>query len=137
MAVTADGTEVRPRRIGDRCVLGVKRGTGLARTEVECLIGVQEFDELWPATEGARLLKTRYSVPLSGVTAKVDVHRGALAGLRTVEVEFDTETLAQTFTVPDWFGDEITGSPSYKNQNLAVRGLPPAIVASAGARRPA
>ncbi|MER6386554.1 CYTH domain-containing protein [Streptomyces sp. NPDC001250] len=125
IAVTDDGTEVRLRRIAGRCVLGVKRGNGgLSRTEVECPLTESEFEELWPATAGARLVKTRHSVRVADTLAYVDVYAQELCGLRTVEVEFPSEETARAFTPPDWFGPEITGAKKYKNRRLAVDGLP-------------
>ncbi|MEV7772396.1 adenylate cyclase [Kitasatospora sp. NPDC086791] len=129
IAIKDDGTEVRLRRIGGRRVLGVKRGTAGAsavRVEVERELGEEEFAELWPATEGARLLKDRYTFASAGVTVEVDVYQGELAGLRTVEVEFGSVAEAEAFTPPDWFGAEITGVTAYKNQTLATRGFPAA-----------
>ncbi|MFJ1867961.1 adenylate cyclase [Streptomyces sp. NPDC088097] len=127
IAITADGTEVRLRSIAGAYVLGVKRGTGsLARTEVECPLTESEFDELWPSTAGARLVKTRYAVPLDATTAYVDVYAESLAGLHTVEVEFGSEEEAADFTPPTWFGREITGVKRYKNRVLATEGPPPA-----------
>ncbi|GAA5045003.1 CYTH domain-containing protein [Streptomyces similanensis] len=125
LAVTEEGVEVRLRRIAGQCVLGVKHGHGgLSRTEVECPLTDAEFEELWPATAGRRLVKTRYSVPVRDLVASVDVYAHELAGLRTVEVEFATEDAARAFTPPDWFGAEITGVREYKNRLLAVEGLP-------------
>ncbi|MFI2608802.1 CYTH domain-containing protein [Kitasatospora sp. NPDC018619] len=129
IAIKEDGTEVRLRRTGAGHVLGVKRGTSSAegspvRVEVERELGEREFTELWPATEGARLVKDRYTFEVSGVTVQVDVYQGALAGLRTAEVEFGSEADARAFSAPEWFGAEITGVRAYQNQSLAVRGLP-------------
>ncbi|MFF2611858.1 CYTH domain-containing protein [Kitasatospora sp. NPDC058046] len=128
IAIKDDGTEVRLRRIGGSCVLGVKRkasGVGSpVRIEVERELGEQEFTELWPATEGARLVKERYTFDASGVTVYADVYQGELAGLRTVEVEFGSEAEAAAFSAPEWFGAEITGVKAYKNQTLATGGLP-------------
>ncbi|MEU8919652.1 adenylate cyclase [Kitasatospora sp. NPDC048545] len=129
IAINDDGTEVRLRRIGGSHVLGVKRGKAGAsavRVEVERELGEEEFTELWPATEGARLLKDRYTFDSAGVTVEVDVYQGELAGLLTVEVEFGSVAEAEAFTPPDWFGAEITGVAAYKNQTLATRGLPQA-----------
>ncbi|MFD8738157.1 CYTH domain-containing protein [Streptomyces sp. NPDC059618] len=124
IAVTGDGTEVRLRRIAGNCFLTVKRGKGgFSRIEVELSVTDSEFEELWPATAGARLVKTRHSVRLDDVLAYVDVYEQNLSGLRTVEVEFPSEELARAFTPPDWFGPEITGSDRYKNRRLAVEGL--------------
>jgi hypothetical protein len=35
-----------------------------------------QFDQLWPGTQGHRLTKTRYDVPLGKHIAEVDVYRG-------------------------------------------------------------
>ncbi len=56
--------------------------------------------------------------------AEVDVYRGPLAGLVTVEVEFDDLNSASMFSPPFWFGNELTGDSRYSNQSLAVDGLP-------------
>ncbi|MCX4692841.1 adenylate cyclase [Streptomyces sp. NBC_01408] len=125
IAITPDGTEVRLRSIAGKYVLGVKRGTGsLSRIEVECPLTESEFDELWPATAGARLVKTRYTVPLEGTTVYVDVYAEGLAGLHTAEVEFASEAAAEDFTPPPWFGSEVTRAKPYKNRILATEGLP-------------
>ncbi|MFI2642818.1 adenylate cyclase [Streptomyces sp. NPDC018610] len=125
IAVTDDGTEVRLRRIAGQCVLGIKRGiSGLSRVEVELDLSDAQFEELWPATAGARLVKTRHSVRLHDTLAYVDVYAQGLSGLRTVEVEFPSEESARAFTPPDWFGPEITGAQEYKNRHLATQGIP-------------
>ncbi|EFL13353.1 adenylate cyclase [Streptomyces sp. C] len=126
IAITPDGTEVRLRSIDGAYVLGVKRGTGsLARTEVECPLSRAEFEELWPATAAARLVKTRYTVPLDTAVASVDVYAESLAGLCTAEVEFPSLEAAERFAPPSWFGPEVTGAKPYKNRTLATEGRPP------------
>jgi len=124
LAVTSTGTEVRLRRIAGQCVLGVKHGHGeLSRIEVELPCTEAEFTVLWPATAGARLVKTRHSVPVPGTLAFVDVYEQELSGLRTVEVEFASEEAARAFAPPPWFGAEITGDKRYRNRRLATEGL--------------
>ena len=56
--------------------------------------------------------------------ADVDVYAGALAGLCTAEVEFDSEDEAGAFTPPTWFGREVTGERAWSNAALARDGLP-------------
>ncbi|WP_030243612.1 hypothetical protein [Streptomyces sp. NRRL S-350] len=126
IAIKDDGTEVRLRRIGDSRVLGVKRAWSgpPVRIEVERELDEQEFTDLWPATAGARLVKDRYTFESAGVTVHADVYQGELAGLMTAEVEFGSVAEAEGFRPPDWFGAEVTGVTAYKNQTLAVRGLP-------------
>src|SRR5256885_15827846 len=60
-----DGTQVRLRKIGERYSLTLKRGTGNVREEREVELAATQFDALWPATEGKRLVKTRYEIPLA------------------------------------------------------------------------
>lgn len=120
LAVGADGSEARLRRHGERCSLTAKRGSGLVRQEWETDLGAEQFDRLWPGTAGARLVKTRHPVPVSGGLALLDVYQGAHQGLRVVEVEFPDVTEAEAFQPPSWFGPEITGLRGYANQHLAV-----------------
>lgn len=118
-------SEVRVRADGDRCVLTVKGGHGLRRTEVELDLEEGRFDALWPLTEGRRVLKTRHRVQLGdGLAAEVDVYAGTLDGLVTVEVEFGDEAEAAAFVPPAWLGREVTDDKRYANQRLAVDGLP-------------
>jgi CYTH domain-containing protein len=119
-----DGVEVRLRLAGGKATLTVKAGRGRARTEVEAGIDPVEAEELWPHTEGRRIEKARYKVPLGAVMAEVDVYGDALAGLRVVEVEFPSEADADGFEPPAWFGRELTGADGWSNASLARHGLP-------------
>lgn len=123
LAVSGD-TNVRIRDLGDAQVLTVKGGAGMRRVEVELLLSPAQFDALWPLTEGRRLEKTRYRVPIGIHTAELDVFEGDLHGLRLVEVEFDSVTDAQVFQPPDWFGVDVTGEPQWSNASLALNGRP-------------
>ncbi|MFL5871322.1 MAG: CYTH domain-containing protein [Solirubrobacterales bacterium] len=121
---TEGGAEVRLRRKGDDLVLTIKGGTGEVRVEEELELGREQFDSLWPLTEGRRLSKTRHLVPLDGLTAEIDVYEGELEGLVVVEVEFSSEADADRFEPPEWFGRELTGDDRYSNERLAVEGRP-------------
>jgi CYTH domain-containing protein/CHAD domain-containing protein len=119
-----EGTEVRLRRIDGELLLTAKSGHGEVREEVEVSIHPKAFEELWPLTAERRLRKVRHYVPLGeGLRAELDVYEGALDGLRTVEVEFDSPEAADRFRPPPWFGTELTGDRRYANQALATVGL--------------
>lgn len=125
LALDPAGAEVRVRRKGAKHTLTVKTGAGLARGEEEVTLAADDFDRLWPLTEGRRVIKTRFLVPLDGgLTAEVDVYEGALDGLLTAEVEFIDETAAHAFAAPAWMGEDVTGDKRYANQRLAVDGQP-------------
>ena len=53
------------------------------------------------------------------LTAELDIFEGSLAPLMLVEVEFPTEEAANTFTAPEWFGEDVTFSGKYHNSYLS------------------
>jgi adenylate cyclase len=116
--------EVRLRRRATKHFLTFKASGDLVREEVEIEIGEDEFARLWPFTAGRRLEKRRVLVPSGAGTIEVDVFGGKLTGLVMAELEFSTVQEAEAFEPPGWFGREVTAEPGYKNQRLAVDGLP-------------
>ena len=114
-----DGLQVRLRKSNENYSLTYKRGVGNVREEREVELTPMQFDALWPATEGKRLEKTRYDIPLGDCVVEIDVYGGRHNGLVVAEVEFDDEEAAKNFQPPDWLGDDVTGDPRYSNQLLA------------------
>ena len=119
LAATRDGLQVRLRRSGDKFSLTYKQGKGLAREEREIELTQEQFDHLWPATEGHRLTKTRYHLPFGSHTVEIDVYRGKNTGLVVAEVEFGDERQCSKFEPPDWFGRDVSGKARYSNVKLA------------------
>jgi adenylate cyclase len=119
-----DGGEVRLRRKGDRLLLTAKRGSGLAREEVELALESEQFEALWPLTQGRRVEKVRHRLEHEGHSLEVDVYGGELEGLVVAEVEFESEATASRFEGPVWLGREVTGDARYSNRALAERGAP-------------
>ena len=111
--------QVRLRKSGERYTLTFKRGSGNVREEREVELTATQFDALWPATEGKRLVKTRYEIPLGELTVEIDVYHERHEGLVVAEVEFDEKEAARNFRPPDWLGADVTGDPRYSNQLLA------------------
>ena len=124
VALDENGSEVRLREKGGMYYLTVKSGGGLERMESEIQISEEEFEKLWIFTEGRRVEKIRYKIPLEGgLVCELDIFSGALKGLVTAEVEFKDLSTAESFVPPVWFGEEVTRDSRYKNKNLAVKGL--------------
>jgi len=124
LAAGEDGSEVRLRRVAGELWLTAKRGAGMVRGEHEVALSVEQFNALWPATEGRRLAKTRHALPLGELQIELDVYSGSLSGLVVAEVEFPTVELARAFAPPPWFGREVTDDQRFKNRRLAEDGLP-------------
>lgn len=118
------GVELRIRQKGARFSQTIKSGEGLSRTEIEIELSNDQFQQLWPYTEGRRVSKTRYTLPVENLTAELDRFDGDLAGLLLVEVEFSSVDASRLFEPPDWFGADVTEDHRYKNKQLAVSGIP-------------
>lgn len=120
---SGSGTEVRVRANGEQRLMTVKRSrnaVGAAvRDEIEFTVDQGVFDELWQLTEGQRIAKLRYAIPVGDVEATVDVYVDRNDGLKVVEVEFESEEAAKSFKPPEWFGADVTGDPRYANRRLA------------------
>jgi adenylate cyclase len=118
------GTEIRLRRRDGETLLTVKRGSGEIRTEEEIALEREQFEALWPLTDGRVVEKVRYLVPTETGEIEVDVFEGELAGMITAEMEFESEAQRDAFDPPEWLGREVTGDERYANETLAVHGLP-------------
>ena len=119
LAIAPGGVQVRLRKAGEKHSLTYKRGRGNAREEREIELTPEQFAVLWPATEGKRLTKTRYDVPLGDRVVEIDVYTGKHQGVVVAEVEFDDEQSARDFEVPEWLGEDVSHDRRYSNQLLA------------------
>lgn len=119
LVIAAGGVQVRLRQRGAAFCLTYKRGDVAAREEREIELTREQFDALWPATEGKRLTKTRYDVALGDLVIEIDIYSGRHEGIVVAEVEFRDEESARKFQPPDWFGADVTHDPRYSNQLLA------------------
>lgn len=116
--------EVRLRRIGAARRLTVKSGRGLSRGEVEIDLVPEQFEALWPLTEGRRVSKARHRHEVEAGTIEIDVYRGDHDGLIVAEIEFETVAASERFEPPAWLGPEVTGQERWANRSLALSGPP-------------
>jgi adenylate cyclase len=125
LAIESGGNEVRLRSKSQgknrRYYLTVKSGSGLVRGEVETEISEEQFQVLWPMTEGRRVEKIRLTLALpDGVKLEVDRFLGKLEGLIMAEVEFTSEEKAESFQMPNCLVRDVTTDKRFKNQKLAL-----------------
>ena len=120
----ADKSLLRIRKKGEKYYQTIKSSGGLSRQEIEIEISKGQFDTLWPLSEGKRIEKTRYYLYYNQHTIEIDIFNGKLSGLKVAEVEFEDEETAKSFSVPAWFGEDVTADNRYKNNNLAKNGIP-------------
>lgn len=121
--------EVRARKINDSHILTFKSNGNLERNEIEIPITKLQFNELKEMSSGS-VLKTRYFVEQEDHTYELDIYNN-IDNLLTVEVEFKSKEDSENFSVPEWFGTEITNVKEFKNKNLARKGFPKALACPA------
>lgn len=110
---------VRVRLAGDLAFVTIKSATkGCSRAEYEYAIPPEDAEEMLDTLcRGHEVCKTRHVVIFAGKTWEIDVFEGENAGLILAEIELENET--ETFDLPPWLGEEVTGQPAYYNGALA------------------
>ena len=117
---TNDSVEVRLRQKEEHFFITVKSGSGMVRNEHEISVDQQQFEKLWPETQGRRIEKHRWTGQLGAQIFELDIFMGELKSLMLVEVEFASTEEADNFQPVDWFGAEVTMDKRYKNKALAM-----------------
>lgn len=109
---------VRVRIEGDVATLTIKgRSQGFSRGEWEYAIPLGEAAALLNGIcERPLIEKIRTRVTHEGMTWEIDEFFGDNQGLVVAEIELESE--AQTFALPEWIGEEVTGDVRYFNSSL-------------------
>ena len=82
----------------------------------------EAYRHLLEKADGRIITKERYCIPYEDhLTIELDVFAGDLAPLLLAEVEFSSEEEANSFTPPDWFGEDVTFSSKYHNSTLSQK----------------
>lgn len=112
---------VRIRKSDDEYYLTYKGKGLMVREEYNLPLSQESYEHMLPKVDGRLIEKSRYLIPLDeNLTAELDIFEGDLAPLILVEVEFDSVDDANSFTAPDWFGEDVTESTKYHNSSLAL-----------------
>lgn len=106
-------------RIKDQSAFITIKGisNGATRDEWEYPIPVSDAIEMLSLCQGNVIEKERYIVELMGYTWEVDEFHGAHEGLVVAEIELKDEK--ETFPIPPFIGEEVTGNVAYYNSTLA------------------
>lgn len=113
------GRTVRVRIAGDRGFLTIKGPSdqkGLSRYEFEKEISVAEADELFKLCEPGTIEKVRHQAVWGEHRWEIDVFHGLNEGLILAEIELTAED--ESFLLPPWVGEEVTGDRRYYNSTL-------------------
>ncbi len=108
---------VRARLAGDQAWLNIKAATpGIARTEFDYPIPVEDARVLLASLCDGVLEKVRHHVRVDGVLFEIDEFHGDNHGLIVAEVELPA--VDAPFPRPPWLGREVSALTRYYNVNL-------------------
>lgn len=111
---------VRVRVKGDKGFLTIKgkgNESGMSRFEWEKEIIISEAEALLLLCEKGAIDKIRYNVMYENHLFEVDVFFGENEGLIVAEIELQSEN--ETFSKPNWLGEEVTSDERYYNAYLS------------------
>ena len=99
-------------------VLTIKSGgLGLSRDEFEYEIPLEDAKALQNLFNNEIIYKTRYNIIYKGKKWEVDQFHKKNKGLWIAEIELESEE--ESFDVPEWVLEEVTGDEKYYNSNLS------------------
>lgn len=110
---------VRVRVKNDKGYLTIKGpNSGSSRMEFEYEIPCEEAQYmLRNLCEKSIIEKIRYNVEYEGHIWEVDCFLGENEGLEIAEIELSSEE--ETFSIPEWIGEEVTEDKRYYNSYIA------------------
>jgi adenylate cyclase len=112
--------EVRIRVVDDTsAVVTIKSDGGMTREEYEYAIPVEDARRMLKLTPWSVVSKTRYKLPLDGLTWEIDQYYGDNDGLWSAEVEVESEDAAAAVKLPPWLALEVTEQRRFNNVSLA------------------
>lgn len=106
-------------RIKDNIAFITVKGesNGITRDEWEFTIPIDDALEMLRICQGNIIEKERYVVDYMGSIWEVDEFHGVHEGLVVAEIELIDEK--ETFPIPPFIGEEVTGNVAYYNSTLA------------------
>lgn len=111
---------VRVRRDNEDYYLTYKGGGKMAREEYNLPLTKESYDHLISKADGNIISKKRYEIPDEmGYTIELDIFEGCFEGTILAEVEFPSIEEANSYTVPDWFIEDVTMDGKYHNSNMS------------------
>lgn len=109
---------IRVRIKGDKSYMTIKgESHGISREEIEFEIPGDKAQKLMEKFCDTLIEKVRYTIDYANKLWEVDVFEGQNAGLILAEIELNNED--ETFLIPNWITQEVSGDIRYYNSYLA------------------
>jgi adenylate cyclase len=97
-------------------IKGISNSSGMSRYEFETSIPFADALNLLSLCDTPLLEKTRYQYEYDGFIWEIDEFHGVNKGLIIAEIELESEH--QSFDIPSFIGEEVTGQYKYYNSEL-------------------
>ena len=110
---------IRVRREDERYYMTYKGSGLLSREEYNLPLNGESYEILKAKAEGNVISKKRILIPYQSYTIELDIFDPPFAPLILAEVEFESESEANTFTGPDWFLEDVTNDTNYHNSTMS------------------
>lgn len=115
---------IRIRKTDDAYFLTYKSSGMMAHLEHEMPLSPEAYQHLRQKADGILITKRRYLIPLDDAhTIELDIFHDRLEGITLAEVEFASVEEADSFTPPDWFGEDVTYDSRYHNSEMSKGAL--------------
>ena len=89
--------------------------------EVELPLSKEAYEHLKTKIDGRVIYKTRYIIPIEDeLKVEIDMFKDFFEGVTFAEIEFDSEEQANSYKVPEWLAEDISGEKRVKNWYMAV-----------------
>jgi adenylate cyclase len=111
---------VRVRTAGEKGYLTVKGiNTGITRAEYEYAIPLEDaLEMLERLCLKPLIVKTRWDIRHAGSLWQVDEYHEPRNDLVVAEIELSS--VDETFELPDWIGEEVSGNAAYYNHTMVT-----------------
>ena len=102
-----------------------KGDNDIAHSEYNLPLTQKSYEHLMEKHDGIIIKKKRYvmHIPDTDLNIELDIFDAPYEGLMIAEVEFPTIEMAENFSAPNWFTEEVTHDPQYKNSSLAMNNV--------------
>jgi CYTH domain-containing protein len=122
---TLNNTSVRIRIINDLkaelTLKGLPDKSGMIRSEYNIDISLKDAKDMIKEFVTCSVTKDRCIASYYGHNWEIDIFKGDLAGLMTVEVEM--KSADEEIKIPSWVGKEVTNNSRFSNYSLAANGV--------------
>lgn len=110
---------IRVRKTDDKYSMTYKGKGLLQREEYNLPLTKEAYETLVSKADGNVIRKRRIIIPFDKYIIELDIFKEPFDSFIIAEVEFDSVDIADSFTPPEWFLEEVTNDSKYHNSHMS------------------